>query len=386
MSDTPRQPAHATPGDKPAPQSGRAKAMAAAAFRADTVPGSKPGISAADDSQATSVAARIIAAQMLQAPPAGGGGPVDAAPLQRPIATRNLPASAAANGPALPKPSQKAATKVQALGKKPAAQPGKTSAAKESAGKAAALPSVPGPKLPASKSRLRLLPMVIFVAVLMLGARASDMIRTVQETGGLAGLLHLPLGSTAEAQAQPATPSAKPTTPDPNLLPQTMQDTLRRQQDAAEGPEDRIGVFVGAPEEFQRRLSERRAELDKRERDLNEKTALITAAEQRLDQKIAELQALRQEIEKAMATQAQAKANEQTQEITRLVAIYEGMKPQQAAAIFNELELPVLVSVTERMKEKILSEVLARMAPAKAMELTTSLASRKKQPPAPATN
>jgi flagellar motility protein MotE (MotC chaperone) len=36
------------------------------------------------------------------------------------------------------------------------------------------------------------------------------------------------------------------------------------------------------------------------------------------------------------------------------------------------------VSVTERMKEKSLSEVLARMAPAKAMELTTSLAVRKK--------
>jgi flagellar motility protein MotE (MotC chaperone) len=379
MSDTGRSP---LPPGPAAGSAGRAKALAAAAFRAEAS-------EQVDHSEATSVAARIIAAQMRQSPASGGaaaGGrapassapnsapagtaPVDAQPLQRAIVTRNAgqvqPAPAS---PSLPAPR--------------AAATGPKGKAVVKAGNRA-VPTSPPPaaKLPNRGPRVRLLPMVIFVAVVMLGARLSEMTRLVQDQGGLMGLVQLPVGTPAEAQSnttqKPNAAAPTGTTPDAGVLPPAMQENLRRQQDAAEGPEDRIGVFVGAPEEFQRRLSERRAELDKRERALNEKSALIAAAEQRLDEKITELQGIKAQIEQAMAAQAQAKANEQTADISRLVAIYEGMKPAQAAAIFNELELPVLVSVTERMKEKSLSEVLARMAPAKAMELTTSLAVRKK--------
>ena len=52
----------------------------------------------------------------------------------------------------------------------------------------------------------------------------------------------------------------------------------------------------------------------------------------------------------------------------------ENMKPRDAAAIFNDLDMPVLLSVVGRMKEARAAAVLAAMSPDKAREVTTQLA------------
>ncbi len=54
------------------------------------------------------------------------------------------------------------------------------------------------------------------------------------------------------------------------------------------------------------------------------------------------------------------------------------MKPKDAAEIFDNLELPVLVDVTGRMKEAKLAPVLAAMTPERARILTVKLAQRRR--------
>ena len=50
--------------------------------------------------------------------------------------------------------------------------------------------------------------------------------------------------------------------------------------------------------------------------------------------------------------------------------LYEAMKPRDAATIFNDLEMPVLLQVVDRMKEAKAAPVLAAMQPDKARDLT----------------
>ena len=57
-----------------------------------------------------------------------------------------------------------------------------------------------------------------------------------------------------------------------------------------------------------------------------------------------------------------------------LVKVYESMKPRDAAVIFNDLDMPVLLQVVDRMKEAKAAPVLAAMQADKARELTTKLA------------
>ena len=56
-----------------------------------------------------------------------------------------------------------------------------------------------------------------------------------------------------------------------------------------------------------------------------------------------------------------------------LVKIYENMKPKDAARIFEDLELDTLLEVSERMKERKLAGIIAKMSPQKAREITIEL-------------
>lgn len=123
-------------------------------------------------------------------------------------------------------------------------------------------------------------------------------------------------------------------------------------------------------------LSERRKELDARERAIEQREGLLVAAEHRIETKIGELKAVKAEIEGLIK-----KYDEQEeQQISGLVKIYETMKPKDAARIFNELDMDVLLEVFERMKASKTAPVLADMDPVRAKEITMRIAERKKMP------
>ena len=126
-------------------------------------------------------------------------------------------------------------------------------------------------------------------------------------------------------------------------------------------------------------MAARREELDKRERALVTREALLRAAEQEIDRKYQEMAELKNEIESLLEDQSE----EEEARIKSLVKIYEGMKPKEAARIFDTLDLDVLVSVLSRMSERKLSPILAAMNPERARTVTIVLAEEKKLPELP---
>lgn len=128
-------------------------------------------------------------------------------------------------------------------------------------------------------------------------------------------------------------------------------------------------------------LSKRRDEIESRESELHTKEALLKAAERELDRKYQELAQLRREIEKLLEQQSE----EEQARINSLVKIYEGMKPKDAARIFDTLDIDILVNVASRMSERRLSPILASMKPERVRTVTIMLAEEKQLPSLPQT-
>jgi flagellar motility protein MotE (MotC chaperone) len=121
-------------------------------------------------------------------------------------------------------------------------------------------------------------------------------------------------------------------------------------------------------------LAARRTALDQRARELDRREALLETAQAALVSQIAQLSGLRDQITSAVE---QHDAAEEAR-LKSLVKIYETMKAKAAAEIFNRLEMPVLLRVVERMREAKSADVLARMDPVKARQVTIELAKRTK--------
>jgi flagellar motility protein MotE (MotC chaperone) len=127
-------------------------------------------------------------------------------------------------------------------------------------------------------------------------------------------------------------------------------------------------------------LAKRRDQLDAREKAIAQREALLKAGEHELDQKVNELTALKGEIQSLLQTQSE----EEKARLGSLVKIYEGMKPKDAARIFNTLDLDVLIRVMGAMSERKTSPILAEMDDERARTVTTMLAQQKQLPAVPA--
>jgi flagellar motility protein MotE (MotC chaperone) len=123
-------------------------------------------------------------------------------------------------------------------------------------------------------------------------------------------------------------------------------------------------------------LAKRRDELNGREQGLEEREAMIAATEKRIDDKLAELKQVQFTIEDLVK---QHDADQEAQ-LKSLVKIYENMKPKDAAQIFEDLEMDVLLDVVEGMKERKVAPILALMNPTKAQEVTLELSQRRALP------
>jgi flagellar motility protein MotE (MotC chaperone) len=132
----------------------------------------------------------------------------------------------------------------------------------------------------------------------------------------------------------------------------------------------------GSESELLGRLGERRDSLDAREKELEMRMALVEAAEKRLDERTATLKAIEAKIN-ALVDEKKATENEQ---FASIVAMYETMKPKEAATIFNQLDMAVLMRVAKAMNPRKMAPVLARMDPLKARSLTAGLATEQPEP------
>jgi flagellar motility protein MotE (MotC chaperone) len=120
------------------------------------------------------------------------------------------------------------------------------------------------------------------------------------------------------------------------------------------------------------RLQSRREQLDGRAQELDLRESLLRAAEKKIEDELAELKTTEDQI----AAADQARKAEEDQKLKDLVTMYENMKPKQAAAIFDALDMKVLVAVATRMNPKKTGDIVAKMAPDAAQRLTVALAKR----------
>ena len=224
------------------------------------------------------------------------------------------------------------------------------------------------PRIPAP----RLLPLTIGMMAVVLLAKSAALVEAALTEGHTSSLIArawagghgAPAAKPAEkagahgakppASAHGAKPDEKPAEPPPTLPP------------VPEGPppvsESEKAVLL--------ELRERRAELEAREATLASRKAMTAAAEKKLSSRVDELQGLQKKLEGLDA------GRRQQEETTwkGLVKVYETMKPRDAAAIFNDLAMPVLIAVFDRMKEARAAAILAAMTPEKAREVTARLA------------
>lgn len=120
------------------------------------------------------------------------------------------------------------------------------------------------------------------------------------------------------------------------------------------------------------RLQERRQELDSRARELEIRESLLKAHEQRIEAKVEELKG----VETRITAATRQKDDADAQRFKSIIAMYESMKPKDAARIFDRLDMTVLVDVASNMKPQKMSDVLAQMQPDAAEKLTVELARR----------
>lgn len=126
-------------------------------------------------------------------------------------------------------------------------------------------------------------------------------------------------------------------------------------------------------------LKDRRDALDEREERISRREALLEVTERRVEEKIFELDQIRGEIKELLGEQSE----EEEARMLSLVKIYEGMKPKEAASIFDNLNMDILLQVVGRMSERRSAPIIASMNVQKAQELTTLLAEQKQLPAIP---
>ena len=120
-------------------------------------------------------------------------------------------------------------------------------------------------------------------------------------------------------------------------------------------------------------LRRRRQSLDERERAINERNGLLEAAELRLQRKIDDLTQLQSRLEQA----DKARNERKDADWIGLVKVYQDMKPRDAAAIFDVLDMRVLLEVLDRMNDRKAAAILAAMQPERARIATQMLAQRR---------
>ncbi|MCG5240984.1 MotE family protein [Azospirillum doebereinerae] len=123
-------------------------------------------------------------------------------------------------------------------------------------------------------------------------------------------------------------------------------------------------------------IAEQKTDTTNRQHRLREAEAVLSATEARVGTQIDRLNTVKREVETLMAQRSTL----QQEDLRRMVAIYEAMKPRDAARILSDLETDIVVDVLDRIAERRTAPILAEMADAKAREVTRLILQRRALP------
>lgn len=237
----------------------------------------------------------------------------------------------------------------------------------------------------------RLLPLLVITSFVMLGVRGYDLWQGVNY--GTASVANEPAHTPTSPTPAPATaapqaaaapvaheaPAAKPA-----AAPSTPANADANKEDAAPTPaEEARGLlpaeYTPAEVSVLQNLSARRDALDKQAAELEQREALLAAAQQQVETKIKELQGVKVELQDLL----HMVDDQQKARLDSLVKIYETMKPREAAAIIETLDMPVALDVLGKMREAKSAPILASMDPKKASQITVEMSRQQQLPQIP---
>jgi flagellar motility protein MotE (MotC chaperone) len=207
--------------------------------------------------------------------------------------------------------------------------------------------------------RPRLLPAMLAAMALLLAVKLQSL-ATLPAGGPPALALVAPARASSEpsAAARAATPTPAPARPLQAVPPEAPTPEQQAERAVLEG------------------LRARRTALEAREQALAAREMVLAATEKRLAQRIEELGALQQRLQALDRTLG----GREEAGWRQMVKLYEGMRPRDAAAIFDELEVPVPLQILDRMGERKAAPVLGAMKPERARSITAELARYRARP------
>ncbi len=211
--------------------------------------------------------------------------------------------------------------------------------------------------------RFRLLPLILAAAFVVIFIRASDVLL------GMTSPENAPPSSDAIA----AEPSASEEDDDSDEAYQPEEPIYS--PNAPKGPDAITPDDASKIErELLESLSKRREELQAWSESISMRENILNATEMKINKKISDLKILEKRVSELLAQYN----DKEDAKIRSLVKIYESMKPKDAANIFNELEMDILLSVVDAMSERRAAPILAKLNPEKARMVTEALAKERR--------
>ena len=160
----------------------------------------------------------------------------------------------------------------------------------------------------------------------------------------------------AEEAPKPAAPGTEPPKPDGAVV-------FPEQSPQSVSPSERAIL---------ERLQTRRQELEQRAREVEIRESLLKAAEKRIDARAEEAKA----TEARLVGVSGQKAEQDAARFKGIITMYEGMKPKDAAKVFDRLEMSVLFEIASQIAPRKMSDILGLMSAEAAERLTVEMARR----------
>ena len=197
-----------------------------------------------------------------------------------------------------------------------------------------------------AKTKIRLLPIFIFMAVLTLSIRITDVYDQLSQNSST----QISFGSQALAEEQPQSDT------------QQLSHILERSDITSAANTTPAGsTFTHS--------AERREALDLRNKEIDKKVIQLKVTEEEINKKLAQLQA----YEKKLRSLMQEYSAKEKERLDSLVKLYASMKPRDAARILNTLDIEVSTALVREMKPSASSAILSQMEASKAKAITDAL-------------
>lgn len=245
--------------------------------------------------------------------------------------------------------------------------------------------------------RIRIIPLIIFTAFISVFIKISDIfVDDIQHLEEAILLSTLDASAAEETKSDTAAEGDAAATPSEDAKPAGEEAKTDENKPAGEEAKTEEKAIVdkgepspgykGGPKEVSisdmtlmeknilENLAKRRQELDDWNNSIEMKANILDATEKKINGKMTELESLKADVEKLL-TEYNEKENAK---IAQLVKIYENMKPKDAAKIFEEMDMPILLEVVGKMKEQKSAKILANITPEKAKELSVELANQRR--------